>query len=184
MFCIFIIQGLLENAVATLAKMDRTVKSILGDGNCLFCALAYIIYGEEMLHEKMRELLANFISQNREHMQPYIDGDVREYVAKVKLTRIWGTAVELLAAATLFEIPVYTFSPQQTSYHWLCYKPLTSHKLIYATKEIHPPRLNHIDHIELLHTSGYHYDCIMASDGGYLHDRPQLNASVLFMTID
>ena len=85
-FCIFITQGLLENAVAALTKMDRTVKSIMGDGNCLFHALAYIIYGEEVVHEKMRELLANFISQNCEHMQPYIDGDVREYVAKVKLT--------------------------------------------------------------------------------------------------
>ena len=52
----------------------------------LFRALTYILYGDEMLHEKMRELLANFISQNREHMQPYISGDIQEYVVKVKLT--------------------------------------------------------------------------------------------------
>ena len=57
--------------------MDRIVKSIIGDGNCLFRALAYILYGDEMLKEKMRELLANFISQNRDHMQPYIRGDTR-----------------------------------------------------------------------------------------------------------
>ena len=164
--------------------MDRIVKPIIGDGNCLFRALAYILYGDEMLHEKMRELLANFISQNRDHMQPYIRGDIREYVVKVKLTRVWGTAVELLAAATLFETAVFTFTPHETGYHWLCYKPLTSSKLIYPTKEARPQRLNHIDHIELFHTCGCHYDCIMASDGSYLHDRPLLNSSVKFMTID
>ena len=38
-----------------------------------------------MLHEK---LLANFISQNCDHMQPYIGGDIREYVVKVNLTRV------------------------------------------------------------------------------------------------
>ena len=119
-------------------------------------------------------------------MQPYVDGDVREYVVKVKLTRIWGTAVELLAATTLFEIPIFTFSLHQTTagYHWLCYKPLTSNKLIYPNKEVRPSRLNHIDHIEILHTSGCHYDCIIAIDGGYLHDRPLLNHSVEFITID
>ena len=33
LFCIFIIQGLLENAVATLTKMDHTVKSIMRGGD-------------------------------------------------------------------------------------------------------------------------------------------------------
>ena len=59
--------------------MDCIVKPIIGDGNCLFRALAYILYGDEMLHEKMRELLENFISQNPDHIQPYIRGDIQEY---------------------------------------------------------------------------------------------------------
>ena len=48
------------------------------------------------------------------------------------------------------------------------YKPLTSNKLIYPTKEAHPQRLNHIDYIELFNTSGCHYDYIMACDDSYL----------------
>lgn len=183
MLCLFCEQDLLNNAITLLATMDRVVKPIIGDGNCLFRALAYVLYGEEMFHDKMRELLANFISRNRTDMQPYIDGDIRDYVAKVKLTRVWGTAVELLAAASLFEIPVFTFIPREGGYHWLCYKPLTSNNLVYPTEESRPWRLNHMDHVELLNTYGCHYDCIMANDGGYLHDRPPLNNNVDFVSV-
>ena len=46
-------------------KMNRVVKPIIGDGNCFFRSVAQIVYGDEILHGKIRELLADFISRNR-----------------------------------------------------------------------------------------------------------------------
>jgi len=54
-----------------------------------------------------------------------------------------GTAVELLAAASLFDVPVYTLVPHKDAYHWLRYKPLENAKLVYP--EGPPPsRLHHM----------------------------------------
>jgi len=97
--------------MVVLKEMNRVVKPIIGDGNCFFHLVSQIVYGDEMLHEKIRDLLADFISWNRTDFQPYINGDMVEYIARVRLTRVWGTAVELLAAASLFDIPVYTLVP-------------------------------------------------------------------------
>ena len=107
-----------------------------------------------------------------------------EYIARVQLTRVWGTAVELLAAALLFDIPVYTLVPYKDTYHWLCYKPLESAKLVYP-KEPPPSRLHHIDHIELLNEHGCHYNVIVSNVGGiYMLDRPVLNNTEDFLTLE
>ena len=75
----FAVQGLLDDAVAVLKKWTTQLNLLLGMETALFRALAYILYGDETIHEKMRKLLANFISQNWDHMQLYIEGDIREY---------------------------------------------------------------------------------------------------------
>jgi len=109
-----------------MVVLKHVVKPIIGDGNCFFRSVAQIVYGDEMLQRKIRELLADFISRNHTDFQPYINGDMVEYIARIRLTRVWRTAVELLAAASLFDIPVYTLVPYKDTYHWLCYKPLES----------------------------------------------------------
>ena len=44
-----------------------------------------MLYGTEMAHEKVRELLVQFVSGNRGSFRPYIDGDIETYLAKMKL---------------------------------------------------------------------------------------------------
>ena len=82
-----------------------TVK--LGDGNCLFRALTFILYGSETVHEKMRQLLVQFMQLNR---GPYIESDIDidTYLVRMRHNRVWGTA-ELLDAASLLQIPLFTF---------------------------------------------------------------------------
>ena len=135
-----------------------------------------------MCHGIIRELLANFLSQNRKYFQPYVDGQMVEYIAKVKQSMVWGTAVELLATATLFGIPVFTFLPNGNSYHWLYYEPLQSGKFVYP-QDPPPLRLLNLDHIELLNANGWHYDVIASSEGGVL-DRPLLSNKIDTITLN
>jgi len=65
-----------------------------------------------MAHEKVHELLVQFVSENQGSFRPYIDG----YLAKMKCTRVWSTAVELLAVASLLQIPVFTLIPYVNTY--------------------------------------------------------------------
>ena len=72
------------------------------------------LYGTEMVHEKIRQLFAQFIHLNRETFRPYIEGDIDTHIARMRHNRVWGTATELLAAASLLQLPVFTFIPHGT----------------------------------------------------------------------
>ena len=86
-----------------------------------------------MAHEKVRELQVQFVSENQGSFRPYIDG----YLAKMKCTRVWGTAVELLAVASLLQIPVVTLIPHVNTYKWFRYKPLWVDRLAFPSQD--PP---------------------------------------------
>ena len=73
----------------------------------MFRALAFVLYGNEMCHEKVIELLVQFVSQNRDSFRPYIDGYFERYLSNMRHTRVWGTAVVILATASLLQIPVF-----------------------------------------------------------------------------
>jgi len=45
-----------HDVILTLPKCRR-LRSIVGEGNCLFCALSYIISGSEDQHSKIRALI-------------------------------------------------------------------------------------------------------------------------------
>ena len=108
-----------QQAIASLSARDRKVKPISRDGNCLFRVLAFVLYGSEMCHEKVRELLVQFVSQNQDSFTPYIDGDFERYLSHMRCTRVWGTAVEILATASLLQIPVFTLISSMNTYKWL-----------------------------------------------------------------
>ena len=93
----------MQQAIASLSARDRKVKPTSGDGNCLFHALAFVLYGTEMCHEKVYELLVQFVLQNQDRT---LIGDFERYLSHVRCTKVWGTAVEILATVSLLQIPV------------------------------------------------------------------------------
>ena len=171
-------QDPLQQAIASLSARDCKVKPISGDGNCLFRALAFVLYGNEMCHEKVRELLVQFVSQNRDSFRPYIDGDFERYSSNMRCTRVWGTAVEILATASLLQIPVFTLIPNVNTYKWFRYNPLRGDRLTFPSQDPPPKQLSRLNHIELLNVRGCHYDCILSQHGDYPLDEPPLNQNV------
>ena len=149
-----------------LAAQHRKRITIEGDGNCLFRALAYTIYKTQDMHIKMREMLASFLLKNKLEFQPFLSTPVEDHVQEIRHERIWGTALEVLAVASLMQLPVYTYTPiHQGVYKWFLYSPLIESSLKFP-KEPYPTQADDLNHIELLHTSGCHYDCIGTEDEG------------------
>ena len=81
------------------------VRHILGDGNCLFRSLSYIITGTEAQHLQVREALLNHLVSIEDMMiGHHISGEyssVVEYIRGANMDRngTWGTDIELITAS-------------------------------------------------------------------------------------
>ena len=75
-----------------LAAQQRKRITIEGDGNCLFCAMAYAIYKTQDMHVKMREMLARFLLKNKLEFQPFLSTPVEDHVQEIRHERIWGSS--------------------------------------------------------------------------------------------
>ena len=79
----------------------RRVRHILGDGNCIFRSLSYIITGSEAQHLQVREALNHLVGMMIGH---HISGQytsVVEYIRGTNMDRngTWGTDIELITAS-------------------------------------------------------------------------------------
>ena len=110
---------------------------------------------------RVRQLLVDFVSHNKANFLPY-SSNIEEHLGRMRYQRCWGTALEILAAASLLQMPIYTFTSagsKQGRYRWVCYKPLVESALTWFPEdEPYPRKAFEMSHIELLHSGGCHYD--------------------------
>ena len=98
----------------------RRVRHILGDGNCLFRSLSYIITGTEAQHLQVREALLNHLARIEDMMIGHHIGEyssIVEYIRGTNMDRngMWGTDIELITASHMLStsLSMYgTWTPQ------------------------------------------------------------------------
>ena len=102
-----------------------TFTRIVGDGNCLFRALAHSITGSEEQHMDVRR---GIVSHMRTIGNLLVGGHVREgdidtYIdsSRIEHDREWGMDVEILTLAHMLKTPVYTYHEDTKS--WNRYSP-------------------------------------------------------------
>lgn len=69
-----------------------------GDGNCLFRAVAYQIYGDEDQHRLLRVNCMKYIEAEKQYFGNYIEGGLAklgEYVTRKSCNGIWGDDIEV-----------------------------------------------------------------------------------------
>ncbi len=101
---------------------------------------------------------------------------MNSHINKLHRPGIWGTHVELLAAATYFQISIYIVKGNQCA--WEVLQPLrpTSNlkyqlcpEINTETKDFHLPH-----HVELLHTNDCHYDSLISISGQLSETLPRI----------
>ena len=134
-----------------------------------------------MYHQKIRELLVNFVRTNADKFRGYVNRDttLEDHLLHMQYSRTWATQVELYAAASLFGRELYVYTPTvrvDEQYIWTKISPLPSHVVLAfpPKNEPWPKRLDEIDHIELCHTSGIHFDVIADLEGKQCSIPPNL----------
>lgn len=173
--------GSLNKIEHLIAQQNRKLVKVRGDGNCLFRALSLIVYGSEMCHSRVRQLLVNFVRENADNFKGYLSSGttLEDHLLHMQYSRTWATQVELYAAASLFGRDVYIYTPTvraDKQYIWTKLSPLPPHvSLAYPPNdEPWPKRLDGIHHMELCHTSGIHFDVVADLEGQQCQTPPNL----------
>jgi len=109
-------------AALFLKQQGRRIESVMGDGNCLFRSLAFIVHKNQDMHMNTREDITCFIKQQKHAFKPYLtqDRNIVRHLQNMPKLGTWGTQVELLGAATFYQVPVYAASKttDHQTYHW------------------------------------------------------------------
>ena len=168
-----------------LSKQGRKRKVILGDGNCLFRAESYLMTASQDAHQKLRDTLVTIVEINRNHFEKYImEGTFHDHMVAMRREGVWATQVELFATATYFHMPLYICTPHPTTkeYRWLCFSPLDHCQFLEDKSIPHMP--NNIQHAELCHSGGDHYDCIVDKQNIFPASPPQLQCDATYISIE
>lgn len=92
--------------------MDKLIKKIIGDGNCLFRCLAYQHYRCQQFHKKVRTEIVLYVAQNWVDFEPFIVGDSsfnvnisfhQECASHMGALSVFGGKVEVWAFAKIYE---------------------------------------------------------------------------------
>ena len=106
----------------------------MGDGNCLFRALSFTLFEDEGLHSKLRSDITQMINDNKHNFKPFLiqELSIETHVRNMRKLGTWGTQVEIIAAATLYQVPIYVASRhvQGQRYCWRKYSPISVYNLV------------------------------------------------------
>ena len=88
-----------ENIQEELSNRNSEVKNILGDGNCLFCALSVAMTGWVNVSFGFLPIFCEHILEVR----PYTNNNPSKYLNEMKMRslKVFGTDVEIMAAAQI-----------------------------------------------------------------------------------
>lgn len=140
-----------------LKHQGRKMESVLGDGNCLFRALSFRLFEDEELHSKIRSDITHMINENKQKFTPLLiqETSIEAHIRKMYKLGTWGTHLEIIAAATLYQLPIYVASRrvQGQAYYWRKYSPISVDNLV----SINTGRT----HIELIHINDCHFDPVI-----------------------
>ena len=105
----------------------RTIRRIVGDGNCLFRSLSYVITGSEEQHRAIRQRIVEHMFDISHfllgiHIASQFSS-VAEYIRATEMHRptTFGTEVEIFTMAHLLKTAIFSYS--QTDRQWWRYSP-------------------------------------------------------------
>ena len=164
-----------------LKLSGRKIQPIKADGNCLFRSISFHLLGNESGHFDVRSMLVRFENLNTRIFQNRLVQGInaptfKQHIKKMLSPSTWGTHIEVMAASTMFQIPIYYATKNnKDGYKWQVIHPMEkSHSLRYPfiTSEEPYTSMKTPSHMELLYHENCHYDCIVSFATHTLHLLP------------
>jgi len=97
-----------KSFAAQLALLGLKVREVIGDGNCLFRALADQLDGDDHAHARHRQDVVRYITEHRADFEPFIEDDVpfTQHVQNLALDGTYGGNDSIVAFARLHKLTV------------------------------------------------------------------------------
>mmetsp|Transcript_23366 Transcript_23366/g.59917 ORF Transcript_23366/g.59917 Transcript_23366/m.59917 type:complete len:391 (-) Transcript_23366:303-1475(-) len=104
-----------DNLDEQLAAVGLGVKETVGDGNCLFRAIADQIYGEDETHMELRARAVAYMRQRPDDFQPFIEDDEAfgDYLERMAQDGQWAGHLELQALSLLLRANINVHQAEQ-----------------------------------------------------------------------
>jgi len=133
------------------------------------------LHGCEDQHEKIRHNIVEFVESHKDVFRKFLMSPCMEdHIESMKKCGTWATQLEVSAAATLFQIPIYVCTQRSGSptYYWELYQP-----------QVPENKSAILSHIELAHVSRCHCELINMISGGQPVVVPKLHNIKAFVDL-
>ena len=152
----------------------RKIISMKPDGNCFYRTLSYQLFGTQEEYNIVHGVVYRTEMYNKPIFANYLipghdEATIHDHIKKISVLGTWATQVEVVAAASAFEIHVYFYAKNQNQNTVSnTVQPFTSTKKTLKLP-VFPEISKHISlqmstHFELLYYDSLHYDAIVSED--------------------
>ena len=97
-----------------MKKNNFEIKTIRGDGNCLFRAVSDQVYGEDKNYDIIRKKCMDYLEVQKRFFKLFIEGDFDEYIKRKRMDAIWGDDIEIEALSEIYNRPIEIYSGSST----------------------------------------------------------------------
>ncbi|XP_065359232.1 uncharacterized protein DDB_G0289357 isoform X2 [Calliphora vicina] len=102
-----------EQFAKCMADRGYILKPVEEDGACLFRSISLQIYGDEEMHDVIRQHTMDYITKNREYYSHFVTEDINSYIKRKRRKDSHGNHIEIQAMSEIYSRPVEVY----------CYKP-------------------------------------------------------------
>jgi len=99
-----------ENWKTRLKDDKLEIIPVMGDGNCLFRAVAHQVYGDESIHAIIREKVVEYLRLEKNYFMEYVDQNFNSYLEDMAKDGVWGGNVEIQAMCEIYGRPIEIYA--------------------------------------------------------------------------
>lgn len=101
-----------EAFVKIMSDRGFVIKEMVEDGACLFRAISMQIFGDQDMHEMIRQQTMDYIYQNREYFAQFVTEDINSYVTRKRANHVHGNHIEIQAMSEMYNRSVELYCYQ------------------------------------------------------------------------
>ncbi|KAL9909349.1 deubiquitinating enzyme A isoform 1-T1 [Glossina fuscipes fuscipes] len=103
-----------EQFAKCMADRGYILKPVEEDGACLFRSISLQIYGDEEMHDVIRQHTMDYIYKNREYFSQFVTEDINNYIKRKRRQDSHGNHIEIQAISEIYSRPVEVYSYKPT----------------------------------------------------------------------
>ncbi|XP_067647505.1 uncharacterized protein Duba [Eurosta solidaginis] len=97
-----------------MAQRGYELRPVEEDGACLFRSISLQIYGDEEMHDIVRQHTMDYLYKNRDYFSQFVTEDINSYIKRKRRKDAHGNHIEIQAISEIYNRPVEVYSYKPT----------------------------------------------------------------------